>query len=196
MHANASCARSQRGYHLPSSLTLRNSPQGSHLPRAAPRIGKRAGCCALSLSLSPSHPPAGLRGRDGASPARFRERRRAAQRAPTGPAALRLSRNRSRHLWAPGIATPGFKPAGIRGAVRAGCGRPRWQIAAAWPVPWLEGSQLFASCPWALAKRSGWAADAFMAGAKSFSGGGAGRGKGWRAGSQLSLSGGEVSPAS
>lgn len=116
---------SAQSYHLPSALTLRSSPQGSHLPRAAPRTGSER-AAAPPPSVSPSHPPAGLRGRDGASPARRRERRRAAQRRGRRgrPAALRLSRHRSRHLWAPGITTPGFKPAGIRGA-RCGAGGTR-----------------------------------------------------------------------
>lgn len=114
VQANASCARSQRSYHLPSSLTLRSSPQGS-------TCGAGSRGLLRPFPLSPSHPPAGLRGRD----ARRRERRRAAQRARRRrPAAPRLARDRSRHFWAPGIATAGFKPAGIRGA-RRGAGGTR-----------------------------------------------------------------------
>ncbi|XP_051639467.1 uncharacterized protein LOC127469345 [Manacus candei] len=89
---------------VPPAATARCSPGG--------RV--RAGL----LPPPPSLPPARLLGcgeRDGASPTRCRERRRAAQRARGGrPAAPRLSRSRSRRLWASGIGTPGFKPAGIR----------------------------------------------------------------------------------
>lgn len=122
VQANASCARSQRSYHLPSSLTTSELARRQPPAPSSPADRERA-AAAPPPSLSPSHPPAGLRGRDRASPTRCRERRRAAQRARRGrPAALRFSRNRSRHLWAPGIATPGFKPAGIRGARRGAGG--------------------------------------------------------------------------
>lgn len=126
-----SCAGKCQLRPIPAQLSLSQLFNPSELaPRqppapAAPRTGsERAAAPPPSLSLPPACRAAGT-GRDGASPARRRERRRAAQRARRGrTAALRLSRNRSRHLWAPGIATPAFKPAGIHGA-RRGAGGTR-----------------------------------------------------------------------
>lgn len=106
----------------PSELALPVQPRRAGGERAA------AAAAAVAPSLPPSHPPAGLRGRDGATPARCRERRRAAQRTRGGrPAAPRRSRSSSSSSsrdWAPGIGTRGFKSAGIRGA-RRGAGVPQ-----------------------------------------------------------------------
>lgn len=133
----------------PSELAPRQPPAPS-----SPADRERAGCCAPSLSL----PPTLLQGcGDGtglAQPAAGSEGERLKEDGPllSGSAGTGAATSGRLALPLPPLNPPAFA---VRGAARTGRGRPRWQIAAAWPVPWLEGSQLFASCPWALAKRSG-----------------------------------------
>lgn len=76
------------------------------------------------------------------------------QGARGGPPALPSpSRSRSSLAWAPGMGSRGFKSPSIRGALR--CGRAALGPADKSPFPWPEGSPLFASRPWAVAKPSG-----------------------------------------
>lgn len=160
-----SCAGKCQLRPIPAQLSLSQLFNPSELaPRqppapAAPRTGSER-AAAPPPSLSPSHPPAGLRGRDGtgpAQPAAGSEGEQLRGRGEDGPllsGSAGTGAATSGRLASP---LPPLNPpaSAVRGAVRAGRGRPRWQIAAAWPVLWLEGSRLFASCPWALAKRRG-----------------------------------------
>lgn len=148
---------SAQSYHLPSALTLRSSPKAATCPEQPRGPGASGLLRPLPLSLPLTRLLGCGDGTGPAQPAAGSEGERLRGRGEDGPqlsGSAGTGAATSGRLASP---VPALNPpaSAVRGAVRAGRGRPRWQIAAAWPVPWLEGSQLFASCPWALAKRSG-----------------------------------------
>lgn len=101
-----SCAGKCQSRPIPAQLSPSRLFNPLELGPRRPRGGERTGCCAPSLSVPPSHPPAGLQGAKGSGSggAERPARCSGAQPEPEPP------------LLAPGIAPPAFKPHGTRGA--------------------------------------------------------------------------------